>query len=129
MNRVQMVTQKHYRVEKPGQKPNRLHEPPTGPANALGARARGCVVASPTPCHGRDPGRVAGAGRRIVGAASAVSQCAVLRARLPCPGLSCDTTLPQALLLCPSITIHLGVLRYKAPSPTNLPITIQSSVL
>ena len=44
MNRVQTVTQKHYRVEKPGQKPNRVHEHPTGPACEHKPRARGRVV-------------------------------------------------------------------------------------
>ena len=34
MNRVQTVTQKHYRVEKPGRKPSQVHEHPTGPACA-----------------------------------------------------------------------------------------------
>ena len=82
----------------------------------------------PWPCRRRKAPYRGRCQRRVVGA-GAVSQCAVLRARLPCPGLSRDTTLPQALLLWPPITIHLGVLRYKAPSPTNLPVTIQSSVL
>ena len=48
MIRVQTVTQKHYRVKNPGQKPNRLHEPPTGPASTPGAprRARACPCCS-----------------------------------------------------------------------------------
>ena len=55
MNRVQTATQKHYRVKNPGQKPNWLHEPPTGPASAPGAprRARVGVMASPAPYRGR----------------------------------------------------------------------------
>ena len=36
MNRVHTVTQKHSRVKNLGQKPNWLHEPPTGPASAPG---------------------------------------------------------------------------------------------
>ena len=45
MNRVQTATQKHYRVKNPGQKPNWLHEPPTGPTSAPSAprRARASV--------------------------------------------------------------------------------------
>ena len=66
-------------------------------------------------------GRVAGAGRRVVGAASAVSW-----AQAPCrsalclaPGcrvlglLCCIATQPNLFPL-PPITIHLGVLRYNA---------------
>ena len=37
MNRVQTVTQKHYRVKNPDQDPNWLHKPQTGPASAPGA--------------------------------------------------------------------------------------------
>ena len=62
MNRVHTVTQKHYRVKNPGQKPNWLHEPPTGPASAPGAPRRARLW----PCCGRPgnvvaepPGRVA----------------------------------------------------------------------
>ena len=58
MNRVQTVTQKHYRVKNPVQNPNWLHEPLTGPASAPGVprRAHACrVVASPAPCHGQGP--------------------------------------------------------------------------
>ena len=44
MNRVQTVTQKHYRVEKPGRKSSWVHEYPTGPACAHKPRARGRVV-------------------------------------------------------------------------------------
>ena len=53
MNRVHTVTQKHYRVKNPGQKPNWLHEPPTGPASAPGAPR----LARSWSCRGR-PGRV-----------------------------------------------------------------------
>ena len=44
MNRVQTVTQKHYRVKNPGQNPNWLYEPQTGPASAPGA-PRPCMAA------------------------------------------------------------------------------------
>ena len=49
------------------------------------------------------PGCVAGAGCRVVGAASAVSQYAVSRTWLPCPGLAvlyCNTAQPFSLSPC-----------------------------
>ena len=48
MNRVHTVTQKHSRVKNPGQKPNWLHEPPTGPASAPG-HAQAARPARPRP--------------------------------------------------------------------------------
>ena len=47
MNRVQTVTQKHYRVKNPGQNPNWLHEPQTGPASAPGAPRRAPCLPMP----------------------------------------------------------------------------------
>ena len=70
-----------------------------------GARTRGRVVASPAPCRGRDPGRVVGAGRRIVGAASAVSW-----TQAPC----------RSALCCASVCRVLGCLTIQPclkPSP------------
>ena len=60
MNRVHTVTQKHSRVKNPGQKPNWLHEPPTGPASAPGhaqatPRPRACRAPA---AHCRAPPRV-----------------------------------------------------------------------
>ena len=69
MKRVQTVTQKHYRVKNPGQKPNWLHEPPTGPASTLGAprRARASVswLAQRRIVVGL-PGRIAASGCRVL---------------------------------------------------------------
>ena len=48
MNRVHTVTQKHSRVKNPGQKPNWLHEPPTGPASTPG-HAQAARPARPRP--------------------------------------------------------------------------------
>ena len=57
MNRVQTVTQKHYRVKNPGQNPNWLHEPQTGPASAPGGprHAQARPGRAPTPCAPRLP--------------------------------------------------------------------------
>ena len=89
MNRVQTVTQKHYRVEKPGQKPNRLHEPPTGPASAPGARARAVSWPAQRRIVAELPGRIAATGCRVMAPqcriASIVSLAPAAVPRAPCP--------------------------------------------
>ena len=61
MNRVQTVTQKHYRVEKPGQNQASCTSTKTGPASPAYAHrphpGRACVAVSCAvwPCHGRAP--------------------------------------------------------------------------
>ena len=106
-------------------------------------------MASPTPCSGRDPGRVAGAGRRIVGAASALSWaqapcrgalCCALGCRVlgclaiqPClkPFLAkiqhvyCDTLLPSSH--CPSCCVTIQFLCIKTQSLSPLAFLLQYS--
>ena len=70
MNRVQTVTQKHHRLEKLGQKPNRLHKPPNWPSQRTRrAQARASVAVS-WPAQRRIvaglPGRIAASGCRVV---------------------------------------------------------------
>ena len=64
------MTQKHHRVEKPGQKPNRLHEPPNWPSQRT-RRAQACArVAMSWPAQRRIvtglPGRIVASGCRVV---------------------------------------------------------------
>ena len=79
----------------------------------------------PTPCHGRDPGRVAAKGLPCRRPPVAVSwaQC---RAPTPCRGLAsrpCSDT--AAYLLLPLVIIHSSVLRYKIPQPPAALVMIQ----
>ena len=100
MNRVQTVTQKHYRVKNLDQNPNWLHEPPTGPASAPGAPRRACVrvVANPTPYRGRAARPYLSLRLSCRGAPAAVSQPHAARPRAP--NLACPLT-PCALCRAP----------------------------
>ena len=162
MNRVQTVTQKHHRVEKPDQKPSQVHGHQNWPSWAqrraqdrpgvrMAARVRPYrgqpnAVSWPRPwsCHKRRAPYRGRCQRRVMGV-GAVSRSTVVRARLPCPGLSRDTALPQALpshnTACvlrytpaikplPQLLCHDTISLYQdtVPHPISLPIAIQSSL-
>ena len=93
MNRVQTVTQKHYRVEKPDKKPSRLYEPPTGPTGQACAHRPRPGRARAWLCRGRSgrvvagpPGSVAGQHGRI---AASLPRPSAQRQHLLAPGACC----------------------------------------
>ena len=136
MNRVQPVTQKHYRVKNPGQKPNWLHEPPTGPASAPEARRPSCIVAETRPYRGRGPGRVVAC--MAVSQAPSRSCCSAARAP-QCSAPLRRVLAPQrpyrgrrrcvaARYAARQAAVSLAVSRY-SPASCPLPTTIHLSVL
>ena len=130
-----------------GQKLSRVTKTPNWPSWAhRRAQACACLAVSWAllPCRGRGPRPSHGSGprpcrrrrapyrgpcqRRVVGA-GAVSQRAVLRTRLPCPGLAmlyCNTS--QPFLLRP-VTIQFVCIGIQVFSPALQPTAIQYTVL
>ena len=112
------MTQKHYRVKNPGQKPNCLHEPPTGLANAPEAPRR----ARARPCRGQ-PSAVSWLGCPVVSqpqaavsqAPAAVSQPHVV------PAPSTRVPAPCAPACTPASAARLRLER-PAPSARLLPV-------
>ena len=126
MNRVQTVTQKHYRVEKPGQKPSQVHEHQNWPSWHAQVRTGG-----PRHAHGRaravvswpGPGRVVARDRSYRGLRSAVSQAQqpyrgrVTRAPLAVSWALAALCVVIQLVSCKAqVTIHFSVLRYTSPA-------------
>ena len=136
MNGVQTVTQKHYRVEKPGQKPSQVHEHqkwPSWHAQVRTGAPRRAYGPARAVVSWSGPSRVVARDRSYRGRLNAVSwRVRVLLCALCCASCSPGTLYCDTVAQPPSHFGHnntLCVLRYKRPAFKPASVTIHLSVL